>query len=423
MRLLTFVSCAILVSSVFTKETMVKVEGNQFVLDGQTYLIKGANYWQGMNLGAVESAGGNRTRLNEELDQLKAMGINNLRIMASSEGPDDQPYRMRPSLQPSPGKYNEDIFEGLDYFMNEIGKRNMTAVLTLSNFWHWSGGFSQYINWITNETIPYPVTDWDTFTTWTRRFYTNPDIREKANKLYKAHIRKVQTRRNKFNGKLYTEDPTVFSWQIANEPQLGPKDWYDEIAAFIKQGAPHQLVSSGCESKVDKEDFLNAHSSKHIDYATSHCWVENWGYYNASDPSKKSLKKAKAYAKDFISTRTEWANEINKPIVLEEFGMARDAWRKPNDPEYKYDPATPTSHKDDYYKGIFKQIEHLAHQGRHSGANFWAYGGLGRSTDKPNQYNMTWLGDPPHEPKGWYSVYNDDTTVKVIKDFTKKLQK
>lgn len=31
--------------------------------------------------------------------------------------------------------------------------------------------------------------------------------------------------------------------------------------------------------------------------------------------------------------------------------------------------------------------------------------------------------DPPHEPKGWYSVYNDDTTVKVIKDFTKKLQK
>jgi mannan endo-1,4-beta-mannosidase len=128
MRLLTFVSCAILVSSVFTKETMVKVEGNQFVLDGQTYLIKGANYWQGMNLGAVESAGGNRTRLNEELDQLKAMGINNLRIMASSEGPDDQPYRMRPSLQPAPGKYNEDIFEGLDYFMNEIGKRNMTAV-------------------------------------------------------------------------------------------------------------------------------------------------------------------------------------------------------------------------------------------------------------------------------------------------------
>lgn len=118
----------------------------------------------------------------------------------------------------------------------------------------------------------------------------------------------------------------------------------------------------------------------------------SWGYYNASDPSKKSLKKAKAYAKDFISTRTEWANEINKPIVLEEFGMARDAWRKPNDPEYKYDPATPTSHKDDYYKGIFKQIEHLAHQGRHSGANFWAYGGLGRSTDKPNQYNMTWLG-------------------------------
>lgn len=118
----------------------------------------------------------------------------------------------------------------------------------------------------------------------------------------------------------------------------------------------------------------------------------SWGYYNASDPSKKSLKKAQKFAKDFINRTTGWANKIHKPILLEEFGMARDAWRNPSDPAYKYNPGTPTSHKDTYYHGIFQQITHLVHQGRHAGANFWAYGGLGRSTDEPNQFNMTWLG-------------------------------
>lgn len=393
------------------------VHGREFRLNGKEYKVAGANYWQGINLGAPDSAGGNRTRLVLELDQLKEMGVNNLRIMASSEGPDDQPYRMRPSLQPSPGKYNEDIFEGLDFFINEIGKREMTAVLTLNNFWHWSGGFGQYVNWITNETIPYPVVEWDPYTQYASRFYNDT----KANDIFKAHIRKLQTRRNKFNGRLYMEDPTIFSWQITNEPQLGPKAWFEEIAKFIKQGAPHQLVSSGAESKVNEDDFMNAHSSKYVDYCTAHCWVENWGYYNASDPSDKSLKEAQKFAHEFIDRSEGWAKKVNKPIVLEEFGMARDAWRKASDPSCKYDPATPTSHKDIYYEGIFQHIVQLVHQGRHSGANFWAYGGLGRSTDKPNQYNMTWLGDPPHEPKGWYSVYNKDTTVQVIKEFTKKL--
>lgn len=124
-------------------------------------MIKGANYWQGINLAATKEYGGDRDRLNSELDQLVNMGVNNLRIICGSEGPDDQPYRMRPSLQPLPGQYNQGIFCGLDYLLDAMSKRNMTAVseccfscfyllmhwvtdlyyiVTLSNFWHWSGG-------------------------------------------------------------------------------------------------------------------------------------------------------------------------------------------------------------------------------------------------------------------------------------------
>ncbi|KAI8062992.1 glycoside hydrolase superfamily [Thamnidium elegans] len=402
--------------------SFVSVNGTQFSLGDQLYTIRGANYWQGMNLGAVADYGGDRFRLTEELDQMYDMGINNLRVMAGSEGPDTEPYRMRPSMQYAPGQYNEDIFQGLDFLLDEMYKRNMTAVMTLNNFWQWSGGFAQYVSWITNETIPYPITDFNGFTVFTQQFYTNATIREEANTMFKKHISVVQNRLNTINGKKYTEDPTIMSWQIANEPQEGPKDWFEEIAKYIKEGSPNQLVSTGIESKLDEVDFLNAHESQYVDYCTFHCWVENWGEYNATD--KSSLVGAQAFASNYLTTRSEWAMKISKPIVLEEFGMARDAWRRPSDTEYKYNAKTPTSNKDKYYKGLYTQIEELASQSRHSGSNFWAYGGLGRPDDKPNAFNMTWLGDPPHEPKGWYSVYNrDKTTLAVIKKHYKNLQK
>ncbi|KAK4520113.1 uncharacterized protein ATC70_008243 [Mucor velutinosus] len=399
----------------------VKTTETGFTLNGNPYFIRGVNYWHGINMGSLD--GGNRTRLDLELDQLAAMGVNNVRIVTGTEGPDGEPFRMRPALMDSPGKYNEKIYQGLDYFIDALGKRNMTAVATLGNFWHWSGGFSQYINWITGETPPYPTNNpytYDEFTNWTRRFYTDPKIAKKADKLFKDNIKKIQNHKNTFNGKAYNEDSTIMAWEIANEPQSAPAHWFDDVAKFIKSNAPKQLVTGGIESKLDEQDFMNAHASKYIDYCTSHLWVENWGIY---DPFKEDgLQAALDYAKEYISTRVDWAKKVKKPIVMEEFGMARDAWKQPNSQWAKWDPETSTEHKDKYYdymlSEIYKQVEA---GGPYAGSNFWAYGGVGRPYEDPNQYGMYLLGDPPHEPRGWYSVYDTDTTVSVIKNQYKKL--
>ncbi|KAL0083215.1 glycoside hydrolase family 5 protein [Phycomyces blakesleeanus] len=404
-------------------DEFVKVDGQGFTRLGKPYLIAGANYWQGMNLGADKCNGGDRDRLTKEIKQMASMGINNLRVMAASEGPDDQPYRMRPSLMPAPGKYNEAIFVGLDYLLDTMGRYNMTAVMTLSNFWHWSGGFSQYIAWVTNnQTIPYPDADdkWGIFTDFSARFYNDSSVSHKANAMYQQHIKTVQSRRNTINGKLYREDPVIMSWQIANEPQLGPAWWYKQTADVIKKGAPLQLTTTGIESKVDEFDFMNAHTPESVDYCTCHCWVENWGVYNASDP--KGLDSALEYVHDYTISRAGWADKISKPIVMEEFGMARDAWKNPGSLKYKYDPSTTTSHKDTYYKAIYDQIYSLAKNKSFSGSNFWAYSGIGRSTDQPNSHGMVWLGDPPHEPRGWYGVYDKDSTVDVIKNYCSKMK-
>ena len=63
----------------------VQVEKGMFVRDGKPYKYIGANFWYGGIL-ASEGEGGNRERLVQELDSLKSIGIDNLRILVGSDG-------------------------------------------------------------------------------------------------------------------------------------------------------------------------------------------------------------------------------------------------------------------------------------------------------------------------------------------------
>ena len=63
-----------------TKPTFVTVKDGQFVRNGKPYTYIGTNFWYGAILGS-EGQGGNRERLCRELDAMKQVGIDNLRIL------------------------------------------------------------------------------------------------------------------------------------------------------------------------------------------------------------------------------------------------------------------------------------------------------------------------------------------------------
>ncbi|NDC78164.1 MAG: mannanase, partial [Chitinophagia bacterium] len=51
---------------------------------------------------------------------------------------------------------------------------------------------------------------------------------------------------------------------------------------------------------------------------------------------------------------------------------------------------------------------------------FWAYGGEGRPRTPGEMWAKgdPFTGDPPHEPQGWYSVYDTDSSTRaVIRNF------
>ena len=121
----------------------VKVENGQFIRNGKPYYFVGTNFWYGAILGSQGEAG-DRERLVKELDMLKSMGVDNLRVLVGGDGDNGVPLRIEPTLQTAPGVYNEELLDGLDYLLMEMGKRDMTAVLYLNNSWEWSGGYTQY---------------------------------------------------------------------------------------------------------------------------------------------------------------------------------------------------------------------------------------------------------------------------------------
>ena len=411
----------LMAATAFT-QTFVRVEGTRFLIDNKPYFFVGTNYWYGMNLGS-KGEGGDRQRLREELDHLCDLGIKNLRIMGACEGHEDEPYRITPVLMSAPGKYNEEMFEGLDFLLDEMAKRDMKAVICLNNFWPWSGGMSQYLAWAKDTKIPYPTDrggSWKKFMNFTAKFYNN----EEANKMFQNHIKTIINRINSINGTTYLNDPTIMAWQLANEPR-GMKNerrlnkWIQMTAKYIKSLDKNHLVSVGSEGevirKISGNDFTGNHESEFIDYATIHLWVQIWGWYDSYN-ADSTFSRACTIAKDYIDKHIDLSKELNKPLVLEEFGISRDL----ND----HDPEAPTFWRDSYFETILSHAyaKALDNSGI-SGCNIWSWSGSGRpvAPGKMWEKNDAFTGDPPHDLQGWHSVYDNDlSTLDIISKFAKK---
>jgi mannan endo-1,4-beta-mannosidase len=416
---ISFITAALLLASaVCHAGDFVTVKGTRFLRDGKPYYFIGANFWQGMNM-ASNGAGGDRKKLVRELDRMKALGITNLRITAASEGPDTEPWRAVPALQAKPGVYDKDLLDGLDYLLGEMGKRHMTAVMVMNNFWPWSGGMAQYVSWQDGSAIPYPMenNEWEKYQNYAAQFYSS----KPAMAQYNAFLKKIIERKNPYSGRLYKNDPAIMSWELANEPRGSDNGelyniWMEKTAAYIKSLDKKHLVTTGCEGSFSSPTgFIRNHQSTNIDYATFHIWVHNAGWF---DPKKteETYPSSVAKMKDYIAEHVKYAEQLEKPLVLEEFGIDRDTGA--------YEPASPVTLRDKYYATVFNEAYESAVKGSPmAGVAFWAWSGESRPRVPGGHWKPgdEFLGDPPHEAQGWYGVYDTDaSTINVIKDFAAK---
>jgi len=395
--------------------------GMGMTLDGRPYRFTGANSWYLAWLGA-DADYGDHGRLERELDRLSGDGVTNLRIAASAEL-SPLTNSVRPAFRDAGSDYNETLLVGLDRALAEMGRRNMKAVLYLTNFWEWSGGMMTYLSWVNGGhyiNMNDPAHPWPAFADFNADFYRSAE----AVALYHAYVRAVVGRTNTVTGKRYSDDPTIMAWQLANEPRAaGDADrvrqnqpaflaWVNDTARLIKSIDPNHLVSTGSEglkgSGEQADIVLDTHRSPEIDYLTAHIWPANWGWLDREDMAGTHAY-ALGMARDYIARHVALARDLNKPLVIEEFGYPRQG--------DQYDPAIPTTLRDEYYDTIHGAALADARQGGPiAGTNFWAWNGEGRVAHPDFRFHAgdtAWLGDPPHEPQGWYGVFDTDTSTRA----------
>ena len=394
----------------------VKIENGGFSLNGSPYIIAGTNLWYGHLLAAEGETG--KLRLVEELNRLASYGINNLRVVIDGCGPETEPFRIIPAIQPKLRVYNDQILQGLDFLLEECKLRKITVVLCLNNFWHWTGGMAQYVAWVSGEDIPYPEhTSWHRYQQFSARFYKS----NAAKQAFLDFAHKIIHRENSISKIEYFDDPTIMAWQLANEPRgynhrCGYLRWIKSAAQKIRKWAPNQLVSLGGEgiasSVIARNAFKRVTKIKHLDYLTMHCWIENWGWFDPTVPDQ-TFNPAMAKVKSYLYRHADLARQVMKPIVLEEFGIARDSG--------DYNPQSSVVFRNEYFRIVYSELKRLRSDGFPiGGSNFWAWSGVGLPPNPGGTWNIgeVFTGDPPHEPQGWYSVYaHDSTTLEIVKKF------
>lgn len=403
------------------------VEDGKFIGgDGAPYYFIGANFWYGPILGSSR-VGGDRERLGKELDYLKDMGVCNLRVLVGSDGDYGIRSKVEPILQTGPGVYDDDLLDGLDYFIAEVGKRGMYAVLYLSNSWEWSGGWGQYLEWSGRGKYPIPAeVTWREYVEYMAQYHA-ADGNDPCKTMFADHVRYIVTRTNRYTGKPYSEDPAIFSWQICNEPRPFSKtnmdnfeEWIGEIARLIKSLDPNHMVSVGSEGEVgcerDIKLWRRIHAIPEIDYATIHAWPYNWNWLDRND-MEGSFPEAVRKTRDYIALHLDAMHGTGMPVVLEEFGFPRDG--------FGFAAGSPTEFRDEFYSVIFETVvESALSGGSLAGCNFWAWGGFARQSPDSLWWRPgdDYTGDPAQEEQGLYSVFAGDTTVGIIKNAADRIK-
>lgn len=459
------VACAIIMCltsccAVKTETPFVTVKDGKFFIGDNEYRYVGTNFWYGAIL-ASEGRGGNRERLVKELDDMKSVGIDNVRVLLGGDGREGIPSHIAPKLQLEPGVYNDTILAGLDYLMAELEKRDMKAVLYFNNAWEWSGGYGAYLDWVGFSGDVYSSDDkgtpnaegrlvkhfdrtpvpslegWWEYMQYAGNFMLN----DSAKMMAANHVKFIVSRTNSITGKPYSESPAIMSWEIANEPRCFVNDslhkakfveWIDEQSTLIRSLDANHLITTGSEGKHGCEDdmelFNAIHTLPNIDYACIHIWPNNWGWLgefnqnydadktiseDAPDPIVDRVPAACDSTLAYINEAYAMMSKVGRPVVLEEFGYPRD--------RFLFTPGSSTKGRDAYYKYVFSIIRD---SGKIAGCNFWGWGGSAEVKHTIWQPYDDYVCDPAQEEQGLNSVFSaDNSTLEIIKEMTKSFVK
>lgn len=280
-----------------TVSSFVQVDGTEFTLNGSKFYFAGTNnYYFHYKSNKM---------IDDVLEDAKAMNLKVIRIWGFFDGASQEGKVM----QPEPGVYDESGFERFDYATKKAKELGIKLVVPLVNNWDDFGGMNQYVKWFNASKHD--------------DFYTHPQIKQ----AYKNFVYYFLNRTNTYTGVKYKDEPTIMTWELANEPRCQTDRtgntlvaWADEMSTYIRSIDKNHLIAVGDEGFYTDGDPADWTSNggegvdwkrlialPHISYGTFHLYPDHWS-------------KTPEWGRLWIIDHIRDAHAAGKPVVLEEFG-------------------------------------------------------------------------------------------------------
>lgn len=351
------------------KMDFVARNGTQFVVDGKAFYVNGWNSYWLMDQAVDEYS---RPRVRTMLRAGARMGLTVCRTWAFN----DNTYH---ALQIAPGQFDERVFQALDHVIAEANQYGIRLLLSLVNNLQAFGGKTQYVKWAWEEGIGLSSSN--------DSFFYDPSIRQ----YYKNFVKTMLTRKNTITGIEYRDDPTIFGWELMNEPRCMTdpagetlQDWLAEMSVFVRSIDKKHLLTVGLEGfygpKSPKSltvnpadwaalygsDFVRNSNLPNIDFASAHIYPDHWFHELEFEESVKFVSK-------WVHSHIEDGDrELKRPVMFTEFGYSN---QNPN-----FHP----SQRDQFFKTIFDEIYASARKnGAGAGSFVWQFlvGGMEEYND------------------------------------------
>ncbi|XP_010246810.1 PREDICTED: mannan endo-1,4-beta-mannosidase 4-like [Nelumbo nucifera] len=329
----------------------VRRSGVHFTKNGNPFYFNGFNAYWLMLMASDPLERGNVTSVFQEATNY---GMTVARTWAFSDGGSSP-------LQSSPGTYNEEMFKGLDLVISEAGKYGISLILSLVNNYPDFGGRKQYVQWAMDRGEDLSSED---------DFYTNALVKG----YYKNHVKTVLTRRNSISGVAYKDDPTIFAWELINEPHCEAdvsgatlQEWIEEMATHVKSIDDNHLLEVGLEGFYGESkkqlnphgysfgtDFISNNQIAQIDFATIHAYPDIW--FSDSDYGAQLN-----FLQTWLQVHIQDSNSsLGKPLIVAEFGKSSRT------------SGYNSSQRDTYFDTLYSNIYDSAQSGGPcTGGLFW----------------------------------------------------
>lgn len=315
----------------------VTTNGTRFSVDGRTFRFAGTNNYylstqsdENMALDVFETA----ARSNFSVIRTWAFHDRGfINGTASTGHVDDFWYR---ALDPSSNQVivNETGLRKLDVTLVTAATFGIRLIITMSNNWDDYGGIDQSLKWesLINASYSDPLHD---------DFFDRPWQMQ----THVAWMSTLVNRRNSVTGVIYKDDPTIFAWELMNEPRcegsgyykssnkcalVGAKPaslkilpWVATMSAALKALDSNHLIAVGdegflCEPYDESRsfytdcgagtDFSAFTALPDIDFASMHVYPDNYHF-------------SYEWAVEWVQNHTQLARAAGKPNVVGEFNV------------------------------------------------------------------------------------------------------